>query len=443
MTDPHPMSRRAFALGALLLPLPLACQQREPETPLAHLYGRDWVRGAYSHYARAYAGVEQQAQTQSFGAYRLLAHDGVAALSALQAREVPFYVRVSPDNDRFRIEREVPERLTFSAEMSAEEREAATRIWQAARDHIHRDYAEIRRLENALTTLLSEVGRVRVAIDEGRLEQYRIARQLSELGEGGALPFELPYQVSRADYQSVLLLLLERLDADRKRLAGAEASMVAVGLVARATDAGSASLAPNVHKVLLAVAEDSRKVEEARRATDYPEAAGAREPLLARARALHAALVASPEYRAWLAAEREREDQLGRFLTVLDAMTGLGISAVYRQVLRIWRGDGDYLEYLRLAAGLLPGGTGLSGVLNGAVEGTQRYRELVSTGARARAVLARASDAEGGALEVENAVVNVGTRRAQQLLDRQLVFFEQRDEIEDVKSALARTALFR
>lgn len=438
------VTRRDFALGIGALALPIACARREPETPLAHLYGRDWVRGAYAHYADSYAKVEGRAQDRSFDSYRLLAHQGVTSLEALQQREVPFYVRVAPDGQRFRIERDVPERLTFSSEMSEAERGEATRIWKLGRESIHKDYEEVQRLENALTALLSELGHVRVAIDEGRLEQFRISRQLSELSQGGTLPFRLPYQVTRDDYTTVLLLLLERLEADRERLLRLEASMIAVGLVVRATDARSASLAPNAEKVLLAVARDADAGADAR-SRSYPDASDARAPLLASARELHAKLVASQEYRVWLAAEREREDQLGQFLAVLDQLTGLGVSTMYRQVMRIWRGEGDYLEYLKLAAAFAPGGSGLSAVLGGAVESTTRYRTLVSSTDRARQLIdaAASSDGERRAVELEGAVVNVGTRHAQRKLDRQLVFFRQTDEIEAVRQELAATRLGR
>ena len=79
---------------------------------------KEWVHGTYAHYAKAYVDVEDQAQTSSFDAYKLLAQKGIAALDALQSREVPFFIRVAPDGASFRVERDVPERLTFSADMS-------------------------------------------------------------------------------------------------------------------------------------------------------------------------------------------------------------------------------------------------------------------------------------------------------------------------------------
>src|SRR5262245_47273518 len=134
-------SRRSLIVLGLSAPI-ASCAKQEPETPLAHLYGRDWVRGAYAYYAKTYLDLYEGAQKKSFVAYQHLAQKGITALDGLQEREVPFYVRVAPDAASFRIERDVPERLTFSSEMDADSREAATRGWKKAREHIHTDYAE-------------------------------------------------------------------------------------------------------------------------------------------------------------------------------------------------------------------------------------------------------------------------------------------------------------
>ncbi len=378
------LSRRHFLAGASALVV--ACErQREPETPLAHLYGQDWVHGAYSHYATAYASVETDAEKRSFDSYKVLAQKGITALDGLQSREVPFYVRVAPDAGSFRVERDVPERLTFSADMTQSDRDLATAAWKIAREHLHTDYEEIHRLDWALTGLLTELSRVRNAIDQGLMEEFRICRQLGRLSAGGELPFRLPFQVTRADYENVLRLVLERLENDRERLRQSEAAMIAVGLTARATDAGSASLAANVRKVLVAVVRDADANEKAR-SLEYPSAD--HDAIVARAKQLEARIVASAEYRAWLAAEQEKEDVLGKLLTVLDSVTGLPTSSVYRQVMRVWRGGGDYLAYLEIAVGLVPSGTGLHGVLEQATHTTKRCREAVRSTERARALIA-------------------------------------------------------
>lgn len=431
------LTRRHFLAGAGALVV--ACQKREPETPLAHLYGKEWVHGAYSHYARAYATVEKSAEQKSFDSYKIFAQKGIAALDGLQSREVPFFIRVAPDVTSFRIERDVPERLTFSASMSASDREEATAGWKLAREHLHTDYDEIHRLDWALTGLLTELSRVRNAIDQGLIEQFRICRQLATLAAGGALPFQLPYQVTRQDYESVLRLVLERLENDRARLSRTEAAMIAVGLTARATDTGSASLADNVRKVLLAVVLDAEANAKGRALT-YPQTD--RGALLSRARELEARIVASAEYKQWLAIEQEKEDVLGQLLTVLDSVTGLPTSSVYRQVMRVWRGGGDYLAYLQIAVAIVPSGTGLSGVLNDARDHTQRYRGIITKSDRARELVTQAQQpSPERAAEIEGAVVNVATRRARKQLDRQLVFFESNDELTRVKEELSQSPL--
>lgn len=424
-----PTRREMLIAGALFAAL--GCERRTPETPLAHLHGKAWVSGAYSHYAEAYLDVERRARTGSFGAYRILAQKGVAALEGLQQREVPFFVRVAGDASSFRIERELPERLTFTADMNAGDRERATRIWKLAREHIHHDYEEIHRLDFALTALLGELVKVRRAIDEGRVEQFRLVRQLRSLDSGGELPFALPRGVARADYHSVLLLLIERIEGDRERLRHTEAALVAVGLTARATDTGSASLSSNVKKVLLGVIADSNAPVPS---ASYPEREDERAPALGRARALRRAIEASPEYRSWLGARLEDEDAFGRLLVLLDAATGLPTSGIYKQMMRVWRGDGDYLGYLELALALVPGGSAVGKDLSDAVSRTKSYREELRRVGSAKAL--RSSELAG-------ALVNLGTEHARQKLDRQLAFLGSAAEEREVAEALAETALMK
>ncbi len=428
----HTLSRRGFVLGSAALLV--ACERRAPDTPLAHLYGKQWVNGAYAYYADGYAHIETGAEAGSDDAYRVLAQKGINALADLQTREVPFYIRVSPAGDGFHVEREVPERLTFSADMTDAQRQAATRAWQSAREHIQTDYTEVQRLDWALGRLLSEVSRVRSAIDHGRLEQYKLCRQIGQLQTGGAPPFELPYKVTRLDYQSVVELLLIRLESDRQRLERLESEMVAVGLVARSTDSSSASLSDNLAKVLVTIVQD-RQTAPPPAETTFPASADERTRLITGSRALRAKIVHSDDYKTWLAREEEKEDTLGQLLAVVDQMTGLGASRVYREVMRIWRGNADYLEYLKLAAALVPPSTGLSGVLDQAVDTTERTRRAV---AQARGIVARAEhDANSGALAIRGeGLVNVATRGARRSLDRQLVFLHDTDERDSVRDAL-------
>ena len=432
-------TRRELLIESLVVGV-LGCTPRQPETPLAHLHGKAWVSGSYTHYAEAYLKVERSARAGSFDAYRVLAQKGIVALDALQQREVPFFVRVADDNSRFRVERIVPERLTFTADMSAADRERATRGWKLARDHVHTDYDEIRRLDFALGSLLSQLVRVRRAIDEGREEQYRLVRQLDTLDSGGALPFALPYQVGRQDYHSVLLLVLARIESDRERLGRTEVAIVAVGLTARATDAGSASLSSNVRKVLLGVVRDSN--DDSGVGAAYPERDRDRLPELERGRALQRKLAASSDYRSWLGARLEAEDGLGRLLTVLDAMTGLPTSNIYRQVMRIWRGSGDYLDYLKLAVAIVPGSSGVRTTLDDAVTRTESTRTAIHRAGGVARVAERLGSGEGRS-GYGGALLNVGTSHARKKLDHQLAFFDDEKEAEAVAAELAETVLVK
>jgi len=424
-------SRRDFLASSAVVAFG-GCGPRRSETPLAHLYGTAWVHGAYSHYARAFSDVESSASAGTFESYGLLAERGVTALDDLQRREVPFWVRVLPDGRSFRIERDVPERLTFRADMTDADRAEATRAWKLAREHLHTDYDEVKKLDFALTRLLGELNHVRHAIDEGRIEEFRLVRQLGTLESGGPLPFELPYQVTRQQYTEVLWLVLDRIESDRERLLRTEASIVAVGLTVRATDAGSSSLGANVRKVLLAVARDAKAA--APPPLEFPADSEERKRDLGRARLLARRVGESPEYRRWLAAEQEREDVLGRLLVVFDSMTGLPVSGAYRQLMRVWRGGGDYLDYLVLAARLVPGGTDVSATLDQAVETTERYRGWVQ---KSEEVLAAAKSTDGRLEAGGRALVNVATTRARRQLDKQLAFYESASEADHVAEELA------
>ncbi len=436
------LSRRTLLLGAATLPWGFAaCVQQRAETPLAHLYGKQWVHGAYSYFAKTYADIQQGADERSGEAYRVLAQKGVTALSALQSREVPFYIQVADGGERFLIQRQVPERLTFTADMTEAERQEATFDWKLARDHIQTDYVEITRLDKALTGLLLELRQVRNAEEQGQLEQYKLARQLGDIEAGGALPFQLPYKVHRDDYRIVLYLLLERLESDRKRLRRIESGIISVGLVARATDANSASLAQNIQKVLLAVANDPLPPAES---LELPEQDDRHEKM-ARARKLRDHIVKTEGYKTWLAAQKEREDEIGRFLTVLDQMTGLHTSRIYRSVMHIWNGRGDYLSYLKIAASLVPSGSGLDSVLETAIDTTEKARKVIATAEHVEAVAKQAADeAENGELELKGeALINVASKRARGELDKQLVFYRDKAEQTAVDKALGATKLMQ
>ncbi|MDB4940552.1 MAG: hypothetical protein JWP97_86 [Labilithrix sp.] len=426
-------------------PLLAACGSRAPETPLAHLYGQEWVHGAYKLYADKYAAVQSSAEEQCQDVYRVLAQKGVTALDGLQAREVPFYVRVAADGEHFVIERKVPERLVFTSEMSETDRKLAEVSWKKARDHIHTDYEEVRRLDHALTRLLAQIRRVRNAIEEGRLEQYRIVVQLAELrADPKRLPYELPYQVTPADYEEILLLLLERLEEDRAQLALLEADVIAVGTTVRATDAGSATLAASIRKVLLAVVEDGASDP---RPPTFPADAGEKAKLVTAARGLAAKIEGSADFVQWKNAERDRQlAALGAFLQVLDQMTGLPTSAVYRTVLDVWRGDRDYLTYLKTIAQLVPHGGAVARAIVDAIEYTQKARQIAGT------VLATARTVQSGNVDAlvaqataqaKGVVLNTASKFAVDRVERQLTFFKDKLEIDKVTAALNDTGLMK
>ena len=424
---PVMLDRRRIALGLATLPLVSACGPSEPKTPLAHLYGQDWVKGSYELYAKGYAGVQTRAETRSFETYGVLAKKGIVALDGLQTRGVPFFVRVDRDAKAFAIERNVPERLTFTSSMSEKDREVAKASFERAREHLHTDYEEIRRLNGALTTLLGELSRVRAAIEEGKLEQYKLVRLLEPLGEGQP-PFQLPYQVSVKDYEGVVYLLLERLEDDQKRLAAVEASMVAVGLTARATDDGSGSLAANVRKVLVAVAKDAEA--GAPRPPAFPE--GEREALLGKGKALAERIKTSEPYAVWLKKEKAKAfEQVGGLLSVIDRMTGLPLSAVYQQVLDIWRGDADYLSYVRMVVSIVPGGSAIAKTLDDAASRTEKARDVIGAADSPEKIAAAAQKKGIGLVNTSE----FGAKRAK----KQLVFFGNEREAAEVEEALRAT----
>lgn len=436
-----------FPLIALVSSPPLiaACGERPPETPLAHLYGAEWVHNAYKLYADKYTNVQTSAEVTSEEAYTVLAQKGIVALDALQSRDVPFYIRVESNERAFTVDRKLPERLTFTDDMNAGDRKVAERDWKRAREFVHKDYDEIRRLDWTLTRLLSQLRNVRNAIEEGRLEQYRIVQQLEELAKDPEkLPYQLPYQVTVKDYEEILLLLLERLEDDRGHLRAIEADIVAVGTTVRATDANSATLAASIRKVLVAVMEDGR---ETPRPPLFPESADLRAKLLAAARELRTKIAQSPEFIAWRKAEFEKSmSAIGVFLQALDQMTGLPTSAIYKTVLGIWRGDGDYLTYLKTLASFVPHGGGVAKVIFEAIEYTEKARKIATTvAATVKTVKEGSPDtlvAEATA-QAKGVVFNTASRFALERVDKQLTYFKDKAEIAKVNDMLAQTKLLR
>jgi hypothetical protein len=427
------VGRRVVLATGLSLPAGLTltaggCAPK-PTTPLAHLYGDQWVHGAYELYGDSFGELERAAHGSAMDAYRVLAGRGIGALDGLQEREVPFFIRAQPDSGRFGIQRTVPERLTYTADMSEEDRAAAKAAWERARENIQRDYEEVRTLEWALSELLGRLVEVRSAMEKSREEQFRLTRQLREVGEG-SLPYELPYQVKPSNYASVVAMLVARLEDERARLAALESAVVSVGLTVRATDAGSASLASNLRKVLLGVVHDAEGAEPDKAV--FPSE-GDRQGVEKRGRALAAEIEKSPEYAAWLKREREAElDQIGAFLSVLDQVTGLPTSAVFKQAVTILSGDADYLDYLKLAASIAPHGSEISSVMDTAVTLTSTVRSASGDAAR---LLAAAEAGDAGVL------LNHSTSYARRHVNKQLAFYESAEEADQVAQALAAAPL--
>ncbi len=429
-----PLSRRPVLQSLLVAPLVwTGCQPGEPKTPLAHLHGEKWVHGAYEHYAKSYQQIQADSERQTHDVYRVIAQKGIVALDGLQCREVPFHIRADAQSRRFVIQRNVPERLTFTADMSKADRDTATAAWNKAREHIHTDYDEIHRLDWSLTSLLGQLDRTRSTIDRTREEQFEIVLQIAELSEGPP-PFELPYQVSPSDYERVLFLLLERLEDDRHRLERIESAIVSVGFAVRATDANSGSLADNVRKVLLAVVQEGEATSP--RPSTFPRESARHDQLVAEGKALYEGIRASPEFAKWQKARTAQQlQQVGALLSVIDSLTGIPASAIYRQVIEIWSGDDDYLSYLQVLARLVPGAGKVSSTLDEAIDTTKKVRAGTD---RLRAIASSQNPEEELA-----GVINVGSRFARSRTNRQIVFYRDRPEVQRVQEALAATDLMR
>ena len=457
------LTRRELTLGLALIPFSGgfvgACggQRNDPETPLAHLYGKEWIRGAYGLFAGKFAGVQTTAETKSFEAYRVLAQRGVISLDALQQRDVPFFIRVSDDEQAFSIVRSVPDRLTFTADMDDKGRDAATAAWKKARENIHHDYDEIQRLNGSLNTLFGQLQTVRSYIDEGIKEQYRLCAQLEALkGDPTALPFQLPVEVTPKDYEQILLILMARLEQDQGKLERLEAHILTVGLVARATDAGSGSLSTNLRKVLLAVVEDGKAPPEA---LVFPEKDDDRAKMVNEGTGLRDRITVSPEYVRWTKDEKEKRfAALGQFLQILDMATGLKTSVVYRTAINIWKGEKDYFSYAKILVDLIPHGGAVAKTIVQALEYTDQARKYAGI---AMAVYAKVKDGKLPSQEEmiarvkqeaiargqkefakgETFALNTASKFALDRLPKQLAFFKDKSEMRKVTDLFNQTDL--
>ena len=230
------------------------------------------------------------------------------------------------------------------------------------------------------------------------------------------------------------------------RLGLLEADVIAVGMTVRSTDAGSATLAASIRKVLLAVVEDGAPSP---RPPTFPADENEKAKFLAAARVLSAKIETSPELNAWRAAEREKKlAPLGMFLQGLDLMTGLPTSAVYRTVLDIWRGDRDYLTYLKIVASLVPHGGAVARTVVDAIDYTMKARAVASTViATVKTVQSGGADAlvaeakAQAATQAKGVVLNTASRFALERADKQLSFFKDKLEVTKVTEALNQTNL--
>lgn len=425
--------RRAVLAFAASAPI-VAC--RKPETPLAHLNGESWVHGVYELHAKRYLDVQTGAEVSSHGAYRVLAQKGVNALEGLQVREVPFYMRVDQTTNAFKIERNVPERLTFTADMSEADRAAAQAGWKKAREHIHTDYFEINRLNWAMTTLLQQLVGIHTSMEEAEIEQFKIVRDLADLRGGSNTPYQLPKGVSRTDYEDVLLLLLVRLEDDRRRLAVIEASIAAVGLTSRSTDAGSGSFAENIQKVLLAVIRDAEAT--APKAAIFPKEKSAHQKASQEGRAIQTDIEKSPEYVAWKRNEEAKQlEKVGVLFSIADAITHLPTSAVFQSIVTVWRGNGDYLDYLKTIARFVPHGGAVGKTVLDAIAITDKARKITRAVSKGNL-----TDAAGAAISDQaGAVLNTATQFGRARLDKQIAFLTDQKELADVREAVRSTEL--
>jgi hypothetical protein len=228
--------------------------------------------------------------------------------------------------------------------------------------------------------------------------------------------------------------------------------------------------------VLLAVVTDSEATTP--RAPIFPKAKDDRDEFLSRGKELYASIAKSPEYIAWEKQERTKDlEQIGQMLSILDMATGLHTSAIYKQVLAIWRGDADYLSYLKTAVGLLPGGSELVKVANQAIELTEKARQIVAQVQRGVAVaqgvietgkrveqkgLAGLGGIKGiaglagqagikipgdaqGVIQVasDGGLLNLGSDFARSKLNKQLAFFTDTKELGQIKGLIGESDLMK
>ena len=147
------------------------------------------------------------------------------------------------------------------------------------------------------------------------------------------------------------------------------------------------------------------------------------------------------------------------------------MSAIYQQVLDIWRGDADYLSYLKTLVKMLPGGSDVAKVADQAIELTEKVRKIAGQVQKGIAIAGQAVDTgkkiangqlpqlaqmqmpqlpglpsmpdAGGIVQLakDGGLLNAGSDFARSKLDKQLAFFKDSKEMNQAKSMLADSSL--
>jgi hypothetical protein len=392
---------RAAILTAVIGLVLAGCAHKQ-KTPFEHLYGEGWCQGVYQGYAEQYDSVLTGAGVNVKQSYSYLVQEGVAALTRLQSRGTPFYVGLDDATGAFKIRREVPERLTFTAGMTEEDRRRATEQFELARAHIAEDYTDVQRLEHSLNGLLDTLTGIRGVIQQTEQETYNLS-QIRQAMREGDLPFEMPYQVTPKRYDDVLVLLLARLDHDLADLRALESGILTVVLAARATDTRGQSLAGNIEIAVLASMQDQANSTAQRLPPAMPDG----ELWIAQHTAgeqVFTRIAADPAYQQFAAAKTAGPDPIGAVLSIVDAAYGTHLAEAARAVrTMIEGGDVDYFALLKGVASIAPAGTVVGQVLDKAVTLTETYREVVAKVDKAKALASKVKNAGEALGQVQGA----------------------------------------
>ena len=168
----------------------------------------------------------------------------------------------------------------------------------------------------------------------------------------------------------------------------------------------------------------------------YPAADDERTKLAARGKELAGKIGSSEAFAAW---EKEQTaatlDAFGAFLGAFDGISPIPISAAFGAAVKIWKGDDDYLGYLKTAAGFLPQGA-VRSTMTDAIDLTDKARKV------GPAVLAAAQGDGGAAFAAgQGVVINAGSRFARERVDKQLAFFETPEQVATAEQEIGATSL--